>query len=85
MTVQVKFFAYFREAFGDSDLAFDLPDGANVGAALDRLGDAPAGGPRSSTGRPSASVVLMINGAGLPPDSGLATVRPRAMSWRYSP
>jgi molybdopterin synthase sulfur carrier subunit len=74
VTVKVKFFAYFREAFGARDLALPLPSGANVGAALDRLCDTPARRSEIFEGPAlKPHIVIMINGAGLPPASGLAT------------
>ena len=74
MTVKVRFFAYFREAFGARDLALPLPLDATVGAALDRLCDTPARRSELFDGPAlKPHIVLMINGAGLPPASGLAT------------
>lgn len=74
MTVKVKFFASFREAFGVREADLELAPGATVGAVLDRLADTPARRSEIFDGpafRPH--IVVMINGEGLPPGSGLAT------------
>jgi MoaD family protein len=74
MTVQVKFFAYFRELFGARDLALSLPPGASVASALDRLCDTAARRNELFDGaRLKPHIVLMINGAGLTPAGGLAS------------
>ena len=75
MTVRVRFFAYFRELFGGKDRALDLPEGASVGAALDLLCDSPARRVEIfAGGRLRPQIVVMINGAGLPPSTGEATL-----------
>jgi molybdopterin synthase sulfur carrier subunit len=74
VTVRVKFFASFREAFGAREVDLALAPGATVGAVLDRLADTPALRSELFVGpalRPH--IVLIINGDGLPPGSGLAT------------
>lgn len=74
MTVRVRFFAYFRELFEGKDRALDLPDAASVGAALDLLCDSPARRAEIfDGGRLRTRIVLMINGAGLPAATGMAT------------
>jgi sulfur-carrier protein len=74
VTVKVKFFASFRETFGARELDLALAPGATVGAVLDRLADTPSRRTEIFDGpalRPH--IVLMINGDGLRPGSGLAT------------
>ena len=73
MTVRVRFFAYFRDLFGAKDRALDLPDRAGVGAALELLCDSPVRRAEIfDGGRLRPHIVVMINGAGLPPAAGTA-------------
>ena len=75
MSIRVRFFAYFRELFGGKDRVLDLPEGASVGAALDLLCDSPARRAEIfAGGRLRPQIVVMINGAGLPPATGAATL-----------
>jgi len=72
VTIRVRFFAYFRELFGAREIALDLPAGSRVGTALDRLADTPARRSELFDGdRLKPHLVLMVNGAGLPPGEGL--------------
>ena len=45
MEVTVRLFAMLRERAGSGELVLDLPDGASVGDALDRLGELAGGVP----------------------------------------
>src|SRR3954462_9741627 len=72
MTVRVRLFAALRERAGADEVELELPPGARVGDALERLGDLAAGLP----------LVMAINreyadaDAPLAPDDELALIPP---------
>jgi MoaD family protein len=73
MTVKVKFFAYFRDLFGGRERDLVLGPGATVGDALAALCDTPARRAEIFVGDGlKPHLVVMINGAPLPPAEGLA-------------
>lgn len=64
MTVRVKFFAYFREAFGGRERALELAPEATVADALDRLADTPSRRRELFVGAVlKPHLVVMLNGA----------------------
>jgi MoaD family protein len=74
MTVQAKFFAYFRDLFGGRERDLALAAGASVGDALAALCDTPARRGEVFAGdalRPH--IVVMVNGAPIGSLQGLAT------------
>ncbi len=74
MAVTVKFFAYFREVFGGRECGVPAAEAATVGALLDRLGDTPQRRAELLAGAGlKPHLVIMINGAPLPPDRPLET------------
>ena len=72
IAVKVRFFAYFRELFGASEITKELPDGAAVGDLLENLCDTPVRKSEIFSGRlPRSHVVVMINGRPIDPRRGL--------------
>ena len=72
IAAKVRFFAYFRELFGASELTTELPDGAAVGDLLENLCDTPERKREIFSERLSRShVVVMINGRPIDPRRGL--------------
>jgi MoaD family protein len=72
IAVKVRFFAYFRELFGASELTTELPDGAAVGDLLENLCDSPVRKSEIFAGRLLCRhVVVMINGRPIDPRRGL--------------
>jgi molybdopterin synthase sulfur carrier subunit len=72
MAVKVKFFAYFREAFGGKEFEVPTAKAATVGALLDRLGDTPQRRAELFAGPGlKPHLVIMVNGAPLPADRPL--------------
>ena len=74
MTIKVKFFAYFREAFGGRDRDLVLRAGADVGDALTALGDTEARRAEIFAGAEiKPHLVVMLNGVPVQSLKGLAT------------
>ncbi|MDW7761788.1 MAG: MoaD/ThiS family protein [Acidobacteriota bacterium] len=72
IAVKVRFFAYFRELFGASELTTELPDGAAVGDLLENLCDSPVRKREFYSERLLRShIVVMINGRPIDPRRGL--------------
>lgn len=74
MTIKVKFFAYFRDLFGGRERDLALAADASAGDALRVLADTPARRAELFAGdglRPH--LVVLVNGAPLPAETGLAT------------
>ncbi|MCX6567400.1 MAG: MoaD/ThiS family protein [Candidatus Aminicenantes bacterium] len=78
ITVQVRFFAYFRETFGGKERVLKMDGGTTVARLLESLGDDPARRAELFADDPALSavlkpyVVVMINGANLAERGGLA-------------
>jgi len=72
IAVKVRFFAYFRELFGASNIAAELPDGSKIGDLLDKLCDTPERKSEIFSGpKLKNHVVVMINGRPVDPRRGL--------------
>jgi sulfur-carrier protein len=72
IAVKVRFFAYFRELFGASEITTELPDGAAVGDLLENLCDTSDKKSEIASGeRLRGHVVVMINGRPIDPRRGL--------------
>lgn len=65
ITVEVQFFARYLDLMGTQRLALDLPVGATVGVALERVREAPGGD------RLPASLLVAVNLLQADPDAGL--------------
>ncbi|MGD0783946.1 MAG: MoaD/ThiS family protein, partial [Candidatus Aminicenantales bacterium] len=69
MAVTIKFFAYFREAFGGKEIEVSLAEAPTVGALLDRLGNTPERRAELFAGPAlKPHLVIMVNGAPLTAD-----------------
>jgi len=74
MTVNVRFFAYFRDLFGGRGRELALAAGATVGDALAALCDTPARRGEIFAGDGlKPHLVVMVNGVHVDARSGLAT------------
>ena len=74
MSMTVRFFAYFRDAFGGKEVSVPASEVATVGALLDRLGDTPERRAELFVGTAlKPHLVIMINGTPVPPDKPLET------------
>jgi len=74
MTVNVRFFAYFRDLFGGRERALALAAGATVGDALSVLCDTPARRGEIFAGDGlKPHLVIMVNGVHVDTRCGLAT------------
>jgi molybdopterin synthase sulfur carrier subunit len=74
MTVQAKFFAYFRDLFGGRERNVDVSDGATVGEALAVLCDTPERlAEVFACGELKPHLVVMLNGVPIQSLKGLST------------
>ena len=74
MTVNVRFFAYFRDLFGGRERELALAPGATVGDALAELCDTPARRGEIFAGDGlKPHLVVMVNGVHVDARSGLRT------------
>jgi molybdopterin synthase sulfur carrier subunit len=74
MTVQVKFFAYFRDIFNAREKNMTLPDGAAIRSLLEALADSPRRREELFAGEAlKPLIIVMKNGTSISSLQGLET------------